>query len=86
MESADELATDLLRESSSDASRIERAYAQVMSRPPTVAETNRALRFIDELAAEGRINSAEVDPMAVHRAWSLFCQSLFASNEFMYVR
>ncbi len=59
---------------------------QVMSRLPTEMETNRALRFIDELAAEGRTNSEQVDPAAVQRAWSLFCQSLFASNEFIYVR
>jgi hypothetical protein len=86
MESADELAKQLLSISSSDSSRIERAYAQVVARPPTEAETNRALRFIDELAAEGRTNSQEVDPTALRRAWSLFCQSLFASNEFIYVR
>lgn len=86
MESADQMAEDLLGESSSDSSRVERAYACVLSRSPSRAETDRALKFIDQWASEGRTNAQDVNAAALKRAWALFCQSLFASNEFMYVR
>ena len=42
--SADELAAELLRESASDSSRIERAYAGHVGRLPTAVETDRVLR------------------------------------------
>jgi hypothetical protein len=86
MDSADELASQLLSESASDSSRIELAYLTLLGRRPSETENNRALRFIDDIASGALTDSATVDPEALRRAWALFCQSLFASNEFMYLR
>ncbi len=86
MDSADELARDLLSQSASDASRLEIAYQRLLGRLPSAAESRRAVAFIDGLAMDGLLDSATVDPEQMHRAWSLYCQSLLASNEFLYLR
>ncbi len=58
---------------SNPADRIARAYAQAFGRPPTAAETARALEFIRSMSS--RSESA---------AWTAWCQMLFAANEFVY--
>ncbi len=85
MEASDRFAARLLEIASSDTSRIESAYVQALGRPPTETESNRALSFIDQWTAEGRTDAARVDEEAIARAWSLFCQSLIASSEFIYI-
>ncbi len=72
IQSADEFAKQLTTESESDAERIEVAYQRAFGRKPTEPEARRALAFVD-----GTTDT---------RTWSMFCQSLFASNEFLYVR
>lgn len=86
IDSSRELAGRLLAQASSDASRVEAAYMQVLGRSPTAAESQRVLQFIDGVSAESRLNSSEVDEASVRDAWALFCQSLFSCNEFMYLR
>ncbi|MFK8111755.1 MAG: PSD1 and planctomycete cytochrome C domain-containing protein [Rubripirellula sp.] len=86
IESSDALARGLLRVSTSNASRVETAYVRVLGRSPSQLEVNRALDFVDDTVREGRTNATDLDPETVQRAWALFCQSLFASNEFMYLR
>jgi hypothetical protein len=54
-------------------SRLLRAYDLAYGRAPTTSELSRATRFI-----ESAPNTEE--------AWNLLCQSLLASNEFMYLR
>ncbi len=78
MDSAEQIAKRLLNESSSEDSRVESAYRQVLGRRPTDAETLRVLEFIDTATAN--------DAQHREQAWALFCHSLLASNEFMYVR
>ncbi len=76
MDSADSFAERLLDGMTKGTTldqRISKAYRLSFSRNPTEAELGRAKRF---LASSN--NNSEV--------WSLFCQSLFASNEFIYVR
>jgi len=72
MDSADRLAARLKEYSGYDVARVSQAYQLAFGRSPTAAETRRALEFLGE-------NASPQD-------WSLFCQSLFASNEFIYVR
>ena len=72
MDSANAFAARIKDYSGYDAARINRAYDLAFGRSPTEAESQRALVFLGENAP------AEV--------WSLFCQSLFASNEFIYLR
>ena len=86
MDSAAHFARYLQRLSLSDASRIELAYKRALGRAPTEVESRRAMEFIDGLVAGQMLNSEQVDEQAVERAWSLFTQSLFVNNEFLYVR
>lgn len=95
MDSAETLARSLLGETSDDADRIRLAYLRGLGRPPSDAESQRALAFVDDLISKqtvsapvGRENAqiGEPERMRRERAWSLFCQGLFASNEFIYVR
>jgi hypothetical protein len=56
--------------------RVALAYTLLYGRPPEPGELREALRCIDEFAI--------TEPAA--RAWSLFCQALYAANEFIYLR
>ena len=86
MDSSHQLARNLKRMSASDASIIEAAYMRVLGREPTESETKRAMNFMEEVIQDAGVVLESVDPSVSLRAWSLFCQSLFASNEFMYLR
>lgn len=59
-----------------DEKRVQQAYALLYGRPPVDHEKARALAMTHEL---GATESPE-------RAWALLCQSLFAANEFIYLR
>ena len=86
IDSAEDLAESLLALSASDSSRIETAYLRVLGRAPTDRESHRVLIFMEQIASAARVNSENLDRDQVVQGWSLFCQSLFASNEFMYLR
>ena len=86
MDSADEFAAQLLAETGDDTARVKLAYQRALARPPTRRELERALSFVSDLTSKMLTRAAGVDPMENHRAWSLFCQSLFASNDFIYLR
>lgn len=91
MNAADALADRLLAaEVDNEAERVTLAYQRVFARPPTTIERDRAVKFIEELAGPpSLLNASTVDEAAAaadrKRAWSLFCQSLAASNEFIYL-
>ncbi|MBX9652375.1 PSD1 and planctomycete cytochrome C domain-containing protein [bacterium] len=85
MDSADAMADLLLTESIQDADRIRAAYRLALGRYPNEEETEMARKFIGDVvlgsdSKEGHGRAEE------KKAWSLFCQSLLASNEFMYLR
>ncbi|MEZ6126203.1 MAG: PSD1 and planctomycete cytochrome C domain-containing protein [Planctomycetaceae bacterium] len=84
MDSASEFAERLLASGSDDTERIQQAYRQAFGRSPTDEETQRALAFIGELTSVGA--DAATEPGSRDQAWSLLCQSLFAANEFIYLR
>jgi len=86
MDSADHLATLLLSESLDNSRRVHVAYERALGRLPSESESKRSLAFISELTSAGLADAASVDAKAEHSAWSMFCQSLFASNEFIYLR
>ena len=61
-----------------DKARLNRAYFLFFGRPPDDRETDRAIVFLRAYENTGvAITEAE--------AWSAFCQTLFASNEFVYL-
>lgn len=84
MDSADRFAT-MLMEVPQDSQKVVQAYLRAFARPPTDHEIRRALAFVGE-SSKTKAADSDVDLTAKHQAWSLFCQSLFASNEFIYVR
>jgi hypothetical protein len=74
MDSAETWGAKLAKLSADPATGIRAAYEAAYGRPPSEAEMLRAARFIEEPGLSER------------EAWSLFCQSLMAANEFIYVR
>jgi hypothetical protein len=56
--------------------RIERAYSLLFGRPPLAHETADALQCVRQFEKTETTD----------RAWALFCQSLYAANEFVYLR
>jgi uncharacterized protein DUF1553/uncharacterized protein DUF1549/cytochrome c len=73
------LASKLLADDSNEGRRFEHAWILVLGRQPSVAEVEEARRYI--AGFPGRSDSSEERLLA----WSSFCQSLVASNDFIYV-
>ncbi len=88
IDSADEMARCLINDRSDPVHRIELGYDRAISRSPTEAETKLALDFILQMTTHAAATDAteETQKLAELRAWSLFCQTLLACNEFIYVR
>lgn len=83
IESARSLVAQMMAsDASSDVERIAAAYQETLGRFPTDAETVRAVEFLDELTAVSSGSTSERQ----QQAWLLLCQSLFSSNEFIYLR
>ncbi len=89
MDSADALAGRALRDYSQTNERIEWVYRLALGRQPEATELSRAAVFIGRLSARfatpGIEHNSEQTGLktAEQKAWSLFCQSLLASNEFI---
>ncbi|KAF0178375.1 MAG: hypothetical protein FD161_1924 [Limisphaerales bacterium] len=73
---AEKFAAALLASSSDDARRLELAYLKAYARPPTAKELARAKKFLTDF---------KPDSAASPSAWAVFCQSLLAANEFIYL-
>ncbi len=86
MDSADHFAQRLLRESQDGAMRVRAAYEWAYARPPSPSELLNALSFLASVTAGGRTDASTVEADVQQTAWSLFCQTLIASNEFFYLR
>jgi hypothetical protein len=73
-------ARTLLATVDDDAARVRAAHLRALGRPPTNGETADALDFLAEYQKkyrpreEGRL-----------QAWQSYCQTLFCSNEFLYL-
>jgi Protein of unknown function (DUF1553)/Protein of unknown function (DUF1549)/Planctomycete cytochrome C len=85
MDSADAMAKRLNDHSMDSAARIQLAYQLAVGREPTQAEVHRASSFIGD-ANSPNVSSDSNGSQRSQRRWSLWCQSLLASNEFMYIR
>jgi len=87
MESADAFASSVLGKSADDLVGITDAYRRALGREPSAEESRRALEFLSELSSgSDHSDSDHSGSVERRRAWSLFCQSLMASNEFIYLR
>jgi hypothetical protein len=85
MDSADAFAKKICSYSHDPNSRVQFAYQSAFGREPTQAEVRRAIDFIDEMSRSIAIQKSSSDA-AWLRPWSLWCQSLLASNEFIFLR
>tara|TARA_Y100000589_G_scaffold104320_2_gene98653 strand:- start:7141 stop:9180 length:2040 start_codon:yes stop_codon:yes gene_type:complete len=75
LRATESMAEALLKEGDlTNAQRVQRLYAQVFNRPPTVKETQRAVVFINNFA-QNRLAS-----------WQALSQALVSSNEFLYLK
>ena len=75
LRATESMAEALLKEADlTNAQRVQRLYAQVFNRPPTVKETQRAVVFINNFA-QNRLAS-----------WQALSQALVSSNEFLYLK
>ncbi|MEZ6130806.1 MAG: PSD1 and planctomycete cytochrome C domain-containing protein [Planctomycetaceae bacterium] len=85
IDSAAELARSLLAQGGEDSDRIALAYQRAFGRRPSNEETQRALAFVGELTSLG-VTATGQPAGDQQQAWTTLCQSLFASNEFVFVR
>ncbi|MGB7345647.1 MAG: PSD1 and planctomycete cytochrome C domain-containing protein [Pirellulaceae bacterium] len=85
-DSADQFASWLMAHRSTDRDRVALAYQKALGRNATTTEWQQASDFIDDLTSRALTGSDSVSEREQHQAWSLFCQSLFASNEFIFIR
>ncbi len=77
-------ATTLLTDTrATDSQRLGRAYQQAYGRPPSARERQRAESFLHSFASALSDHDAAT---ARHAAWTTFCQSLLAANEFIYLK
>lgn len=85
MQSADELAEQLLAETGDDDQRLSRLYAVAYAREPTADERSANRAFLGKI--EQSLMTAEPDVEKRRRqAWSVLCHVTLAANEFIYVR
>jgi hypothetical protein len=75
LDAAAALAERLAKEAGDDASRVDRAYALLFSRPPTDEERSAAHEALDAFARAGGPRSA----------WPAYCHVLMCSNEAIYL-
>ena len=69
-----------------DSERIEALYRRVLARPPTAAESERALRFLDAFSDEVVAEKAAEPRNARALAWDRLCHTLLVSNEFIVIQ
>jgi len=74
-------ASRLAADAPSPAARVELAYERWFGRPPTDAERETALSFVARYRDEAA--TARPGAAAEFAAWTAFCQSLWASGEFL---
>lgn len=100
MQAADDLAMKVTSSTDDDKVRLEKLYATVLGRSPSAAEIAEDITFLQQTMpalestdVRGSETSAPVavDPTgasldAEKQAWSVLCQVLLASSEFIYVR
>jgi len=77
LDSADAFAARLARTDLERPARVVRAWRLAYGRAPTPTEKEASLAFLER--------ESRADENGGDDAWSLFCQSLFASNEFLYL-
>ncbi len=73
------VAKQLLQQESTDERRVSRAWVSILGREPKADEIRAALQFIAAFPAKPSNDEGRL------LAWTSFCRSLVASNDFIYV-
>ena len=77
-------ASRLISQTKNDATRLQQAYGQALTRQPTNSETQRDLNWLHEM--DLTLVSKHSDPTKREKIiWAAFCQALLAGNELRYV-
>ena len=84
VEKSGEFAQRLLLASDDEKERVKIAFQLALSRAPTSTEVDQAINFIEDAARS--LGKQEMDENTELRAWAVFCQALFVSNEFRHVQ
>ncbi|MEO6810119.1 MAG: hypothetical protein ABI353_13480, partial [Isosphaeraceae bacterium] len=82
-----DVATTLLAtDQGDDAGRTGQLYERLYGRPPTPSEVARTGAFRDQFAKGLAADEPDTSPSECNlRAWQALCQTLLASNEFVYL-
>jgi len=80
---ATEVAKQAISQTDDSQLRVDAIFRLLYSRPPTNAEVNRAIVFVE--SAEQELQDVESLPQRSLKAWSALCRSLIAANEFVYI-
>ncbi len=89
IDAAQSLAERVCRDFSQAEQRVDWAYRLALARPADVQELHRATAFVERITQERRHAPNEALKDKPHEekaellAWTLFCQALLASNEFV---
>ncbi len=86
LESSDAMADKLIRASSDSLPRIELAHELVYGRPASPIDIQLASEYLSEFKSSASQANSSRSIGDERMAWSLYCQSLLASNEFIFVR
>jgi hypothetical protein len=86
IDSSDALAARLIQESSETTPRIQLAHELVYGRAATEAEILLADAYMSDLKRIASGDESKPTVVDEQLAWSLYCQSLMASNEFIFVK
>jgi hypothetical protein len=68
-----------------DAGRVRLLHERAFGRPPTSAETARALHFIQRAESQWQVEKVADAGERRRRAWQGLCRVLLSANEFLYV-
>jgi hypothetical protein len=85
MQAATDFAGRLLEEAGDDDQRINRMYGLAYGRPAAAEEVTANIKFLS--AAELLVDPSQANASERRRqSWSILCQTILASNEFVYVQ
>ena len=65
--------------------KIQELFLKSYGRQPSEREVSKSLHFLEELEKELQATEADSEKR-ITRSWQVFCQSIFASSEFIYLR
>ena len=85
IESAETFAKLLSETTSDDTAKVYVMYDHALNRPANPSELAQAADYLNRFAAAYAASGMDEDA-ARESAWSALCQTVLASNEFIYVR